>query len=190
MAKLEMTGLNEFMVYLSRLQDRRITEQICESVLNAGAEVMLDAVRERLDAIPKIGKAEETEITKKIYKIKRKSPASGSITPRPGIRTGITEEERENLSSSLGKSPMREKDSVYDVKIGFAGYGKRKTKKYPSGVPNQLLARAINSGTSFRFKTNFLTYAQNDARRDVLQKMQEELEKQIQQRMSEIYNKL
>ena len=40
-----------------------------------------------------------------------------------------------------------------------------KTKKYPNGQPNALIARAVNSGTSFRKKTRFLDKAVNASKK-------------------------
>ena len=37
-----------------------------------------------------------------------------------------------------------------NTKIGFDGYNDVKTKKYPNGQPNMMIARSINAGTSFR----------------------------------------
>ena len=61
------------------------------------------------------------------------------------------------LVDSMGITPITtDKDGNYNAKIGFDGYGSRKTKSYPKGVPNQLKARAIESGTSFQKKRPFV----------------------------------
>ena len=49
--------------------------------------------------------------------------------------------------------------SFVNVKIGFAGYNATRTDKYPQGQPNALIARAVNSGTTFRKKTRFVDKA-------------------------------
>ena len=59
---------------------------------------------------------------------------------------------------------MRNTDGVYDVKMGFGGYNSVRTAKYPQGQPNALIARALESGTSFRSKNPFLSRAFNRAK--------------------------
>lgn len=159
MATFEMQGLSDYMLALSKLEDAYETDAVCKSVLDAGASVLLDAVRSELNAVP-----------------------SQNGVKRNEVRRGITDAERKDLSTSLGASPVRSRNGIYDVKIGFAGYGK-KSKNYPNGLPNQLLARAVNSGTSFRAKTGFLDRAQKKAKKKVLSEMEAELEKQIKNRI-------
>ena len=49
----------------------------------------------------------------------------------------------------MGISPIKHDGDYINAKVGFDGYGSIPTKKYPKGVPNQLVARSVNSGTSF-----------------------------------------
>lgn len=42
---------------------------------------------------------------------------------------------------------------MYNVKIGFDGYNNIRSKRWPQGQPNQMVARAIESGTSWMSKT-------------------------------------
>lgn len=53
------------------------------------------------------------------------------------------------LEEALGVTPMREDDGGWNVKIGFDGYDSK-------GTPNQLKARALESGTSVQAKKPFV----------------------------------
>lgn len=48
---------------------------------------------------------------------------------------------------------------MLNVKLGFDGYNGMKTKKYPKGQPNVLLARSIESGSSIAKKRPFVAPA-------------------------------
>lgn len=93
---------------------------------------------------------------------------------KAGIDTiqGIHEYQRDDLKAALGVTPMKQnKNEDWNAKIGFDGYGSKPTEKYPQGVPNQLLARAIESGTSFRPKTPFVRRALNKRKADAIKAM-------------------
>ena len=55
-------------------------------------------------------------------------------------------------------------DGVVNVKLGCDGYNSTKTEKYPNGQPNVLIARSVNSGTTFRKKTKFVDKAVDSAK--------------------------
>ena len=51
-------------------------------------------------------------------------------------------------------------NGFYNVKIGFDGYNSVKTKRWPSGQPNAMVARSIESGTSWMTKQPFMRKAE------------------------------
>ena len=132
-------GIDNFAQKLEELAGRT---DLCGKVLYSGAQVVADACRKRIEALP----IQDDE--------NRRGSAEHPLT-------GITKMQKKDLLKSFGIAPMQEKDGVYDVKAGFDGYGSRPTEKYPKGVPNAMLARSIESGTSFRRKTPFIRPAVN-----------------------------
>ena len=80
---------------------------------------------------------------------------AGIITD--AIRTNIqalpksvcSDVQKEGLLSGLGISRMQADNGYFNVKVGFDGYNKHITKKYPRGHANAMIARSIESGTSF-----------------------------------------
>lgn len=91
--------------------------------------------------------------------------------------------QRQGLLDSLGIAKMRDDGGTYNVKIGFDGYNSHVTKKYPKGHPNSMIARAIESGTSFSGKHPFVAPAVR-ATKDAAEKaMAEEINKQLEKTM-------
>lgn len=77
-----------------------------------------------------------------------------------GPRWGPTKEQKEGLIESLGVAPIRKKRWGMNVKIGYDGYNNVKTGKWAAtGQPNIMIARVIESGTSFMQPQYFMTRA-------------------------------
>ena len=87
--------------------------------------------------------------------------------------------QKNDLMNGFGITPMRNGGGMWDVHIGFDGYGSRPTANYPRGKPNQMIARAIESGTSFRPKTPFVRPAINSSRAAALAEMQRTIEEEL-----------
>lgn len=82
-----------------------------------------------------------------------------------------------DLEESFGITPMdRDRSGNWNAKIGFDGYGSKPTEEYPNGLPNQMMARAIESGTSFRPKHPFVRPAVTRTRQQCLDKMRERID--------------
>ena len=65
------------------------------------------------------------------------------------------------------------------TKLGFDGYGSIPTRKYPKGVPNQMLMRSIESGTSFRKKNAVVRKSVNGARKKAVKTMGETIDEEL-----------
>lgn len=74
---------------------------------------------------------------------------------------------------------MQNDKGYLNVKIGFDGYNRTKTEKYPKGQPNQLVARGVESGTSWKQKKPFIRPAVNRTKKKAEQMMAEILDKEI-----------
>lgn len=78
-----------------------------------------------------------------------------------------------DLADSLGITPIsRDNDGNWTAKVGFDGYDSR-------GVPNQLKARVIESGTSTQKKKPFVRPAVNATKKRVTKKMEEVIDEEI-----------
>lgn len=72
---------------------------------------------------------------------------------------GIRSVQKEGLLYSFGIARLKDDNGFYNVKVGFDGYNKLKTKKYPQGQPNAMIARTFESGNSFTKKQPFIAPA-------------------------------
>lgn len=116
------------------------------------------------------------EIKKNIKKIPLDN---GYGTESDKIR-GVSNKQKADLIDGFGITPIKfDEYGGINAKIGFDGYGSIATKKYPQGVPNQLLARSVESGTSFREKTPFVRPAVNKARKKAIETMDKTIEEEI-----------
>lgn len=155
MARMEIRGFDELELQLSKLADPEISKE----VVQAGAQPIADQIRKNLEGLPEDK-----------FRYLKKNEAF----------TGLPRQQKQDLLDSLGIAPPDiDFDGNTNTKIGFDGYGKLPTKKYPKGVPNQLLARAVESGSSVRKKTPFVRKAVNKAKKLAEAEMQKKLDEKI-----------
>lgn len=98
-------------------------------------------------------------------------------------KNGITSVQKKGLIEGFGISHIQDDNNYRNVKLGFDGYNKQKTKNHPNGQPNALIARAVNSGTSFRKKNPFVDRATRRAKSKCEATMKAVIEKSINQIM-------
>lgn len=96
---------------------------------------------------------------------------------------GPKKEQKKALYESFGITKMEDDGTGFlNVKIGFDGYNNIKTKRWPNGQPNQLVARSIESGTSFMLKHPFVKEGVSVSRK----KAREILKKDVEQNIKKI----
>lgn len=161
MAKITFTGLEHYMAKLEALEKN--SEGIAKQALYEGAKIAADEMRNSVDDIP----VQEKWGTK--------------ANPAKGIKA----EQKKGLQEGLGISTMRNDDGFINVHIGFHGYNSIKTKRYPSGQPNAMIARSLESGTSFLRKTPFVAKAVRKTKTKAEAKMKEVFESEIEKIMKE-----
>ncbi len=129
------------------------------------AGIVADAIRQSIQALPA-----EPDI-------------AGAISYAQKTAPPITESAKQGLLDGLGVSPMQEDKGYINVKIGFDGYNDLKTKKYPKGQPNVMIARTLESGSSIAEKRPFVRPAGNRVRKQAEAKMAEVLDEGIKKSM-------
>ena len=158
--KVKMRELEKYEANLLSLYTLSRT-MIGEAIFD-GAGVVADAVKASIETIPVDNRY-----------------ATGNAT-----LYGITEEQKQGLREGFGIAPMRNDNGYMHVKLGFDGYNSVRTKKYPNGQPNSLIARSVNTGTSFRQRFPFLDNAANQSRSAAEQKMIQKFEDSVNKVMS------
>ena len=163
MAKISFKRVEEYAEALKRLEFTAEQGKLLEDAVKAGAKPVADEIRRRLDALPTDGF--------------RRLDDGEQFTGLPVVN-------HLDLLDSFGLTPVsRDRSGFVNVKAGFDGYGSKPTRAYPKGIPNQLLARAVESGSSVRQKTPFVRPAVNATRKKAV----EEMEKSITDGLNKIF---
>lgn len=157
MAKIVMEGIEEYANRLSSLF--KDTEGIVRKAVFRGAAVVADEIKSGLKAIPTI---RNNEI---------------GTTEHP-IR-GVTKKQKSDLIEAFGLAPIENKSGYIQTKAGVDGYGSAPTKRYPNGVPNAMLMRSVESGTSFREKTPVFRQAVNRAKEKCITEMKKTIDEEL-----------
>lgn len=92
---------------------------------------------------------------------------------------GITSVQKAGLIEGFGISHAQTDGYFRHVKLGFDGYNGQHTDDYPQGQPNSLIARSVNSGTSFRPKNPFVDRATRRSKKACEVRMTEVIEREI-----------
>lgn len=157
MATLKTVGVDDYLNELTAmLTDSR---EIAGKMVYKGAGIVTDEVRRRIQLIPE---RDDTE---------------------GGARNGVTDIERAGLNNSLGISRIRNDEGFYNVKIGFTGYNGYVTKKYPKGHPNAMVARTVESGTSWLTKTPFIAPSVSATRESAEKSMEKIFDESIKEKL-------
>ncbi|MBQ6734847.1 MAG: hypothetical protein IJR00_08060 [Lachnospiraceae bacterium] len=138
-----------------------------EATIYPGAGLIADEIRNAIEALPVIDNVlDDTGGTLSKKSAKReytKNVSQGKASKH--APAGVTKIEKEGLleggpfvknDQGLGLAPIRKDKKFLNTKAGFAGYNKHITAKYDQGHPNAMVARAVESGTSFRRKCPFI----------------------------------
>lgn len=165
MAKIEMTGLDEYMKQLESLT-KDITGTLKRGVYDA-ADVIADAVRSQINALPAVDDIE------------------GLIGWQQKRPTVLTKKQKAGLLSGLYLAKMRTEANRVDTKLSFTGYNNVKTKKYPQGQPNAMIAAAVESGSSAHRKTPFIRTTANKVKSQAVAAMRDTIDADIKKIMGD-----
>lgn len=160
MARFQFKGLEQYEKKLSRISSVAAVSQIIGQAIYKGADIMADAIRKTTEALPEVASSESSRVF-----LSNRKHGSGASKLR-----GVTSAQKKGLLDGLGITPMNEENGYYDRKIGFDGYN-------DDGQANVLIARSVNSGTSFREKIPFVDQAVRQARPEVEQAMAKEFDR-------------
>lgn len=161
MAKIDFKGIEDYSKALSILF--KDTEKIVEKAVYEGAGIVADEIKEGLKGLP----TEEGMNGLPPY-------AEGGQKLK-----GVSRRQKADLIEAFGLAPIENDNGYIQTKAGMDGYGSVRTNNYPNGLPNALLMRSIESGTSFREKHPVFRPAVNRSRKRCEAKMGEVIEDEI-----------
>lgn len=156
MAKITFPGLKDYELMLSRLEGA--TDDMIGRAVYAGAGIVADAVKQGIQSLPVVtGYGTDTN-------------------PLPG---GVTAAQKAGLLDGFGISKLQDDGGYLNVKLGFDGYNRTRTEMYPQGQPNQLVARGVESGTSWKQAKPFVRPATTRSRKTAETEMKRVLDAEI-----------
>lgn len=147
--RFRFKGLNEYVDMLDQISSVFAREYVIEAALQDGADVVADEQKKALEGL--------------------------KVDNRPyveGKRDSILQIQKTGLIKSFGITPVQQKRNLIDVKTGFDGYN-------ALGQPNVMIARMLESGTSFMDKNPVISKATKRARNDCLNAMQDRITLEI-----------
>ena len=156
MAKIEMRGLDAYITKLSQLA-AQAREGVIGPAIHDAASVVADSIQSEISAIP---------------------TDNGYGTPSEP-QSGLNAKQKAALHNSFGITKMRNDNGFYNVKLGFDGYNDIKTKRWPNGQPNAMVARAVERGTSWLKATPFVKRAVNASKQQAVGIMQTTIDNKI-----------
>ncbi len=165
MAKIAFRNLEAYELQLAHLRAR--TPAIAGKAIYAGADIITDAIRARIEAMPAVNDREGL-----VAYYKKEPPP-------------LTESAKKGLLEGLGITRMQDDNGFYNVKIGFDGpegehgYNDLRTEQFPKGQPNVMIARSLESGSSIAEKRPFVRPAINATRKEAEAKMAEIIDNEI-----------
>ena len=154
MAKMTIgKGMDEYLAKLGNLEFA--APGLVGQAIFEGAKIVTDQVRAEIEALP-------TAESKRV------------ATPRDP-----TQVEKDGLLDGLGVAKKKNDGGYINVKIGMDGYNTDKTKKYPRGKPNAMIARSIESGSTVMKRNAFISRAVNKTKKEAEAAMQKVIEEGI-----------
>ena len=154
MAKMTIgKGMDEYLAKLGNLEFA--APGLVGQAIYEGAKVVADQVRAEIEALP-------TAESKRV------------ATPRDP-----TQVEKDGLLDGLGVAKKKNDGGYINVKVGMDGYNTDKTKKYPRGKPNAMIARSIESGSTVMKRNAFISRAVNKTKKEAEAAMQKVIEEGI-----------
>lgn len=145
MASIKMTGIDEYNKFLAKL-DLKLRDTVISKAVYDGSAVAADEIKSELVHLPTAGGTGSQE-----------HPLIG---PNPV--------QKHFLVDAMGVSPIKETDGFVHTRIGFDGYNPIKTKHWPQGQPNAMIAVNVERGTSFMFPNPFMKRAMQRCKTKVL----------------------
>ena len=157
MAKIKFKKGDDFMVKLDTLS-ANLRDKVIGAGIYDGAGLLVGSVREELRVLP----TDEGFGT----------PGTPTIGPKKIQKAG--------LDASLGISKMEtDRRGFTNVSVGFHDYNRVRTKAWPQGQPNQMVARAVEKGTSFMLPNPFVKRGVAKCKKAVISAMKARCQKEI-----------
>lgn len=156
MAKMAIKGTDEISAMLESVANH--SQEIASRVLYEGAAVVYQQMSAGVSSL---------EVHHR------------GTSKNPGDYGGIPAEWKAGLQESLGIAPHRHSDGKTDTSVGFDGYNGDATARWPKGMPNAMVARMVERGTSWFPAQPFAKKIKKSAKSAAISKMEETAREEI-----------
>lgn len=143
------------------------TDKICMRALYDGMGLAADGVRQNIDSLSRVSDVEF------IHAWEAGVPSLICVSQKNGLREGF------------GITPMKKKGSNISVRCGFDGYNSIRTKRWPNGQPNQMVAGSCESGSTAMIKQPFIRPAYERLYLDIQRRMRKTAKAEIKKILEE-----
>ncbi len=157
--KVEITGANDFNLKLAKLGED--TTPIVKRALYMGAKIMADNIKSQIQGLS------TTDNWRNL------------VAYNAGGEAALSKEQKEGLVSGFGLSKMKYANGETYLVMGFSGYNTVKTKRWPNGQPNLMIAAVVEQGTSFFQAQPFYKRAVQESKASVNDAIQQELDRAV-----------
>ncbi len=159
--RISFKNQSEYFLKLNQLSTHFEKKLVIEKAVDAGAAIVADQIRRNLEALPE-------DAFRYLLNGEKFDVASEQV--------------KADLGASFGLTPIdRDRQGFVHTKAGMDGYGSYPTRKYPEGVPNALIARSIESGSSVRQKHPFVEPAIKITRKQAIAAMEKSIDAQLEE---------
>lgn len=145
MATFKFEGLQELERKLNSLGAH--SQEVAGRCVYAAAAIVADEVRKSLDGLKAVSDRQA------LAAYRRQEPGYLSESQKAGLREG------------LGLATMLNDAGYIHTKLGFDGYNSVKSKRWPKGQPNVMIARSCENGSSAMLRQRFIAPGVSRARR-------------------------
>lgn len=160
MATIKFKNGDEYMMKISKLE-ALTRDEVCGRAIYGAAEIVADEIRTQLKNVP-----------------------TDEGRAFAGTTKGPRKVQKAGLYNSLGIAKMQDNGKGFlNVKIGFDGYNGVKSKRWPKGQPNQMVARSVERGTSYMQANPFVKKAVAKSKKRALESMKASVDESIEKIM-------
>ena len=156
MARMTVKGSEELYAMLESVQNH--SQEIASRVVYEGAGVVVRAMAAAVAALP----------------------TDDSFGTADHPKSGPSSIQKAGLVNSLGVAPHKHGGGKTDTSIGFDGYNALRTKRWPSGQPNAMVARSVERGTSFMRPNPIIKRSVSASKGAAVAKMEQTAKEEIQ----------
>lgn len=102
-----------------------------------------------------------------------------AVAEEIGGLTELNAIQRRDLQKGMGIAGFWSEKGSTVTKIGFEGYNSIRTRRWPNGQPNAMIARSLIRGTSWMKANRFTARAARKAKERCIRAMQERMNREL-----------